>query len=778
MLPGLGGGTGGVQLAPGQLANSTTAPLAAQNAAAATASGSVLLPNTSAPLLSAPGGAQPGATLPTPQINPNANFNNNVGGAAGTPVGSTGWSQYGYPGNPNNTSLAAFDAYNAKQPNINGGVGPNGVVPGTSMPASSTPPPTNLPTPQTQPTLQLGANGGLPPGLTPMPTVTQMMNTPQMNTAADFAAKYGTAATTPSLAQTTADKFNSLYSTPPKNTPTNTGEAQTAITDATTNQDQQNQDKNQNVQENFMDSYASMNPVLKTMFDQINTLFSQQSTRTSLVDEFTKLENDSGLQADKLALVNINNIMKGTQDEIAAELSKTGAPVSQAQLIAMTAARNKTLLLQASGLQDAITTKEDYIKQIMTLTQADQAEVDKQVSQQIGLDEKVAEMQINLDNAATQNYQTLVKNAGYQGLADITKGNPQAQAAAEQSLGLPKGALSSQSFLDLTNKMDAKPLQFVSGTANQAPGYFDPNTGKFTPYGGSNGGYISTLSPDQGTGAIDTQSGSILKQTGLSIQAFNYLTQGVTSMSRFTAAQRTAIMNEAGNFLNKNNLDYSTFQSRYEAYNKVLQGNVMRTNAAQIQENELQGTIKNLQGTINSSDLSGLRTLNVADLVAGKEINNPLATQYKTQLLSLVNELAGYNAAVRGNLSVSGGPAPDQQDIRDAADVLQNGLSTGSLSGFQNAIASQQQKLGGVLENSVDSANKAVWDLFGVGQNFQPKSPTSGTGGNTQAPGTIVWSGGTQYKVDKDGQTLIPVPIDYGAVTTKGGFDFSKLFPK
>lgn len=730
MLPGLGGGTGGVQLAPGQLANSTTAPLAAQNAAAATASGSVLLPNTSAPLLSAPGGAQPGATLPTPQINPNANFNNNVGGAAGTPVGSTGWSQYGYPGNPNNTSLAAFDAYNAKQPNINGGVGPNGVVPGTSMPASSTPPPTNLPTPQTQPTLQLGANGGLPPGLTPMPTVTQMMNTPQMNTAADFAAKYGTAATTPSLAQTTADKFNSLYSTPPKNTPTNTGEAQTAITDATTNQDQQNQDKNQNVQENFMDSYASMNPVLKTMFDQINTLLSQQNTRTSLVDEFTKLENDSGLQADKLSLMNMKNVMAGTEDDIRNEITKAGGFATNSQVMALTAARNKVLQSQATALQDAITTKEDYIKQIVTLTEADYAEADKQVSEQIGLDEKVTEMQINLDNAATQNYQDIVKNIGYDGLANSFGGNTQMQNNAESKLGLPKGALSSPTFLATAKTIGEQ--QVAATAANTA---YDNALAR------------ERLNLDEKKFAADQSGGgglTVTPQNQAYVQAFNNATAGMGAQS---AKQAQAVF---ANYLNTGNLEGA-------------RDYIVRTalaNAPADQQNQAAGRAMALGALSDiSMMLAALKAKGTdTNLLTGTIVNvaNKFGTSPDPELNAVGSRILQALITYRkGMTGVAFGP----QEAKDYEKIFPDYTNTDQLNTTKIAT----------LQDALNSNNKAALSYYIGADNYNALFPSltnnSGgglglpPGGNTSAPdfGAINSSqglkaiNGTVYSQQKDG---------------------------
>lgn len=304
------------------------------------------------------------------------------------------------------------------------------------------------PTPQSQAPL-LSASGGaiLPQGVMPQPTVSQALATPQVNN--NLAALYGTSAIPADTSNGLADKMNALHETvkgsvSPQSNPMRTQDTQAKL-DATS------KTPDSNPMAEHMDAYASMNPVVKTMYDNITNLLSSQNTRTSLVDEFTKLNTDQGIQADKLALMNLNNIMKGTEDDIRNEITKAGGFATNSQVQALTSARNKVLMTQASALQDTLNAKEDYVKQIMDLTKADYAEADKQVSEQMGLDEKVADMQINMDNAARSNYQSIVSQIGYDGLAKAFQGNPTGMAQAESILGLPKGALLNPAFLATTN---------------------------------------------------------------------------------------------------------------------------------------------------------------------------------------------------------------------------------------------------------------------------------------------------------------------------------------
>ena len=139
--------------------------------------------------------------------------------------------------------------------------------------------------------------------------------------------------------------------------------------------------------------------------------------------------------------------MRGTEDDIRNEIVKAGGTGTESQIQALTAARNKTFLKQATSLSEQIQAKEDYIDHLMQFSQLDRASVEKQVDRKIGLIEKVATLKNQMDTASRTNYQKIVDNIGYSGLAKTMQGNKQMQGYAEQTLGLPKGSLSNQGWL-------------------------------------------------------------------------------------------------------------------------------------------------------------------------------------------------------------------------------------------------------------------------------------------------------------------------------------------
>lgn len=211
------------------------------------------------------------------------------------------------------------------------------------------------------------------------------------------------------------------------------------------------------------------------------------------------------------------------------------------------------------------------------------------------------------------------------------------------------------------------------------------------------------------------KSGDILSTAGLSIAAFNYLTQGTASMSRLSAGQRNQILNESQAWAKKKGIDISTFQSQYKAYNDVLQKNINRANQTQIMAGEVSGSADSLATAIDEMDwnkLGNVKAENIVKLIAGEQVNDPTTMKYATQIKFMANDLAGYMAAARGASS------PELQDQRDAADIISRGLSKKSVDAFKESVNTNEEKVAGVVQKAVDSTRKQVWGLFGVGDKY------------------------------------------------------------
>lgn len=336
--------------------------------------------------------------------------------------------------------------------------------------------------PQTTPTTQapIGSQPTQPPTQTTQPTaqttqVQQPLVMPANGSVVDLlnsqgedssqaarqklAASYGikgydfSASKNTELAQKYIDAHNQLKTTTQQD---NGGAARATIQNAI----QENQAATeQDAQKTMYDVVASMNPVEKQLFDVTQQALSSVGTQQFAAEEYTKafadVNNPAGipgesLSQEQLQLVNWKKIMDGTEDDIREEVTKAGGFATESQVAAMTVARNKTLLKQASYLQQSMALKQDYVDNLMRYSQIDRETAEKQVDRKIGLAQSLVTMTDKIDNAAKDNYQKIVNEVGYKGLAESFATYSQGKSQAEKLLGLPQGALSNQAWLAAT----------------------------------------------------------------------------------------------------------------------------------------------------------------------------------------------------------------------------------------------------------------------------------------------------------------------------------------
>lgn len=392
----------------------------------------------------------------------------------------------------------------------------------------------------------------------------------------------GTAAQNTELSQKYLNAYNTAKGTPP----TNGADARTAVGDLLGNQ---NADLQQDPQATFIDAVSSMNPVVSSLYSQINQILSSPITTQTFSDQYQQLTQQQGIPALQTQLMNVQNLMDGTEDSIRQEITAVGGSATENQVQALAAARNKTFLQQASQLQQQLAIKQDYVNQIMQFSQADRAAVEKQVDRKLGLTTQLFDLQEKMTNAAKDNYSQIVQNLGYAGLASALKNDPHQQAQVEQLLGLGKGALSDPSFL---GQEDAGK---VLGSA--ATGYFtyNPYTGETTPLAtGTTGGVPGgTMGGSSGTvgGAISTLNGKPLNDTQSTtlgyVQRLNDSNKTITDVGgKFTGAISTL-----GAYL-PNILKSSDRQVYEQAQRNFINAVLRRESGAAISPSEFDSTAK------------------------------------------------------------------------------------------------------------------------------------------------------------------------------------------
>lgn len=192
---------------------------------------------------------------------------------------------------------------------------------------------------------------------------------------------------------------------------------------------------------------TSLDTLIGNLIPKIQEIISPTTHTTSLTEDYKSIASSLGIDTLNTQLMNVSNIINGTPDDIRAEVTKAGGFMSESQVQALSAARNKVLIQQANMLQEQITTKTNTLNTLIGLDEKDKANADAHIESATNLTKSLIDIQSSMNKNTTDNYQKIVTNVGYQGLASALKSDPYSLSLAEKSLGLPTGTLSNPTAL-------------------------------------------------------------------------------------------------------------------------------------------------------------------------------------------------------------------------------------------------------------------------------------------------------------------------------------------
>lgn len=464
----------------------------------------------------------------------------------------------------------------------------------------------------------------------------------------------------------------------------------------------------------FLD--PATNPNIAQATQNLQEFLSPQTTRDDVTNALATLTADKAQLASlNVQLMNIKNVMAGTSDDLRTEIEKVGGFATESQVQALATARNKVLIKQSTLLADQVAAMKDQVATDTTLLQNEKELANTQFSQRMSMLQFQQTNYNNQLNATRESYKWSLDN-NPQALYNSLIANP--TAAQRFTAIMPGVPLDSIKNAASTKALDIQLKQLDIATKQQALG----------------AGTTSNLPSE--VLAQHPESQSILAQTGLSIPAFYVLTGQSSNLPRDAATRRVAFK-EAENWANQKGVDISTLASQYKAQNDVLDQNIQRAANTKVYAGEVAGSAEALISAIDQKDLQqgffgkllgigAFKPANLVSLATGKQVNDPLTMKYATQLQAMTNDYAGYLAAARG------ASRPELTDTEEAAKVVANGLNSGSTQAFKEAVQANEEKVAGVVNNAVNDARQAVWDLFGVGNKFTGgKTNRTNTGGST-----------------------------------------------
>lgn len=245
-----------------------------------------------------------------------------------------------------------------------------------------------------------------------------------------------------------AQKYNSYFqSVQNKQAPDNGGAASQQINSAT-------QPSTDPV---FGAMINSMAPIMNSLSQVLSNINNPALTAVSLQQEYNTLATQNNLPALQSEMLNMQNIMNGTTDDIRQEITKAGGSATESQVQAMSSARNNVILKQYNAVATQYQAASTNVQNMMQYASQDQAtqlqreQATASVSESMAsIETQMLGMGVTMQQNAKQAAQYNVTQTGYSGLAASAAGNPQVLSYYEQLLNLAPGTLSNpQSLADL-----------------------------------------------------------------------------------------------------------------------------------------------------------------------------------------------------------------------------------------------------------------------------------------------------------------------------------------
>lgn len=414
---------------------------------------------------------------------------------------------------------------------------PSGVIPIPGYTPPSTPPPTPPTTPTQTPLTEAPSASQSPPAATPPPTsnlqpgsqgqdVQSLQNylvqmgylSPQQvaggegkygpNTTAavaklqqDLGVQAGSASGDygPQTQKAIAQKYQGIFSSVQNTTAPDQASAASATIQSVSQQ---------STDPVFGSMVSSLAPIMDSLNQVLQNISNPALTTTSLQSEYTTLAQQNNLPTLQASLLNMQNIMNGTTDDIRNEITSAGGFATESQVQAMASARNTVILKNYNALATQYTAAQTNVQNLMQYATSDQqTQLQRQqavasVSESMAsIEQQMLSMGVTMQQNAKQAVQYNVTQTGYTALAASAQGNPQTLSNYENLLGLAPGTLSdpnSLAALDTYKEQQLAISQENAQNAAQRTVVYAYNAGMGV------GGTQTPITPNPGGGASIT----------------------------------------------------------------------------------------------------------------------------------------------------------------------------------------------------------------------------------------------------------------------------------
>src|SRR3990167_1477402 len=182
-------------------------------------------------------------------------------------------------------------------------------------------------------------------------------------------------------------------------------------------------------------------PFLAQLIKSVQDFINPETQAQTLVESYRSMQKELGLEDINEKLISLENVMRGTEEDIKTEIMRGGGTATSSQVRGLVNARNKTFIEEYSMLQRTLESKEKYLNTLVGLEIQDRQSADQRFNQGFSMLFNIAEYQQRAQHYTRDSSQWVISQIGANGLYNSTGGDPYMVSLLEQELGFNRGGL-------------------------------------------------------------------------------------------------------------------------------------------------------------------------------------------------------------------------------------------------------------------------------------------------------------------------------------------------
>lgn len=204
--------------------------------------------------------------------------------------------------------------------------------------------------------------------------------------------------------------------------------------------------------QNPVDTMMQQDEGLTAIVDLYKDYMSPENQKASLTETYQEMLKDTGIEDIDMDLIDMKNVIEGSEDDIRLEITKAGGFATDSQVQAMTNARNKSLIKNYNTLLETRNAKAQYLDTMIGLEAQDRQYASQQFDRMMNFGFQMTQMQQQMKVNAQNQYYKIAEATGWDGLYNSAQAHG-TTALIEQTLGMPQGGLAQASLKSLQGQL-------------------------------------------------------------------------------------------------------------------------------------------------------------------------------------------------------------------------------------------------------------------------------------------------------------------------------------